>query len=217
MRKIKTLNTLISSDIYGITSEEHSLGRSNIEVCKQMLQAGVKIIQYREKYKSAREMYNECIAIQRLARAYDAIFIVNDRVDLAMAVAADGVHIGQEDLPVAVVRRMIDEQMLLGLSTNLPEQAHMAVREGGVDYIGVGPVFSTETKKDASIPCGLEYVKYTAKNVNLPIVAIGGINAGNIAEVKKSGATCFAVISAIVGQPDIEAAVLALRDAITSI
>lgn len=211
MKHREGMKNFLTTDIYGINGEAFSGGRSNIEVVRQMLEAGIRVIQYREKDKSGREMFTECSAIRDLTRQAGATFIVNDRVDLAIAVSADGVHIGQDDLPPLVVRKMIGEEMILGLSTNLPEQAREAVHLGVVDYIGVGPVYATGTKADAAQTAGLEYVEYVAKNIALPFVPIGGIKETNIAEVRRSGAHIFAIISDIVGAPDIPAKVRDIR------
>lgn len=201
---------LLEADIYGITAEEYSLGRSNVEVAARMIEAGIRVIQYREKEKSTRQKYRECLKIREMTRQAGATFIVNDHVDLALLVGADGVHIGQDDLPPEEVRKMVGEEMIIGLSTHSPAQAEAAVNSG-VDYIGVGPIFATRTKKDVCLPVGLEYLEYVAKNVRLPFVAIGGIKEHNIAGVCRRGARCIALVTEIVGSEDIGAKVRALR------
>jgi thiamine-phosphate pyrophosphorylase len=203
---------LLEADLYGITAEEYSLGRGNIEVVSQMIAAGIRVIQYREKEKSDRKMYEECLKIRELSRAAKVTFIVNDRVDIALLVGADGVHLGQDDLHPEVARDMIGEKMIIGLSTHSPVQAEAAERLG-VDYIGVGPIFATNTKKDAVVPVGLEYLEYVVENSTLPFVALGGIKEHNIAEVYRRGARCIALVSEIVGVRDIDAKVRALRKA----
>lgn len=205
------MHNFLTTDIYGLTSEEHSLGRSNIETAKELLQAGVKVIQYREKDKKALAMYQECLVLREMTRKAGATFIVNDHIDLAIAVAADGVHIGQDDLPPAVVRRLVGEEMIIGLSTHTPEQAQAAVSGGVVDYIGVGPVFATQTKKDVCAPVGFDYLEYVAQNIALPFVAIGGIKEHNIREVASRGARIFALVTELVGVTDIAAKVQAIR------
>lgn len=201
----------LTSDIYGITAQEFSLGRSNIQVVQQMLDAGIKVIQYREKDKKMDAMYEECVAIRKMTREAGAIFIVNDHIDLAIIVQADGVHIGQNDLPPLEVRKLIGEEMILGLSTCNPDEAHKAQSLGVVDYIGVGPIFSTQTKKDVCAPVGFDYLEYVVKNCSLPFVAIGGIKKHNIAEVKKRGAHMIALITEIVGEYDIKQRVDEIR------
>ncbi len=201
----------LTTDLYGLTSGEHSLGRSNVEVVKQMIAAGIKVIQYREKDKCGREMYHECLVISQLTREAGVTFIVNDHVDLALLVAADGVHIGQDDLPPEKVRQLVGPEMIIGLSTHSPSQAENAVRCGEIDYIGVGPIFATKTKKDVCNPVGLEYLDYVVRNIKLPFVAIGGIKEHNIAAVRRCGAKIAALVTEIVGAQDIEAKVAAIR------
>ncbi|MBF7084653.1 thiamine phosphate synthase [Desulfallas sp. Bu1-1] len=203
---------LLAADIYGITAEEHSRGRSNIEVVRQMIAAGIKVIQYREKEKTLREKYSECLQIREMTREAGVTFIVNDHVDLALLVDADGVHVGQDDLPPDQIRKLVGDGMIIGMSTHSPAQARAAVNSG-VDYIGVGPIFATKTKKDVCEPVGLEYLDYAVNNVTIPFVAIGGIKEHNIAEVARRGARCIALVTEIVGAPDIEAKVRALRAA----
>lgn len=195
--------------IYGITAHELSNGRDNVSVAQAMLEGGIRIIQYREKTFPKLRQHQECLAIRRLTEQAEAVFIVNDHVDIAVAVQADGVHIGQEDLPLEAVRRQVGEKMLIGLSTHSPKQGDDAVRRGA-DYIGVGPIFATQTKKDAAAPVGFEYLDYAAK-LPLPSVAIGGIKESNLAEVASHGPTCACLVSDIVGAPDIAAKVKTLR------
>lgn len=198
------------TDLYGITAEEYSRGRTNIEVVEELVRQGIRIIQYRAKEKSQRERYRECLALRKITRQAGALFIINDHIDLAMAVEADGVHVGQDDLPVPVVRSLVGETMLIGLSTHSPAQARAAVT-AGADYIGVGPVFATQTKKDVVYPVGLEYVQYVAEQRSLPFVAIGGIKEHNIGQVRDRGGRCFALVTDIVGAADIGHKVATLR------
>ncbi len=191
----------LPGSIYCITGEKFSLGRSNIFVVKEMIKAGVKIIQYREKEKNTAEKYNECIEIRKLTKKAGALFIVNDNIDLAIATDADGVHVGQEDMPVKQARKLIGNK-IIGVSTHSPQQAEKAV-EDEADYIGVGPIFKTYTKKDVVKPVGYEYLNYVVENIKIPFVAIGGIKTHNIAEVAKRGANCFAMITEIVAAENI--------------
>lgn len=188
--------------LYCITSEEHSLNRKNIEVVESMLQAGVKIIQYREKTKYMKEKYYECLEIKNLVKKHKGIFIVNDNIDLAVAVKADGVHIGQDDLPVGVVRDIVGNNTIIGLSTQSKSQANNAF-DSEADYIGVGPIFTTYTKKDVCDAVGFDYLDYVVKNIDMPFVAIGGIKMENIGSVVEHGAKCIAMITEIVGASDI--------------
>ncbi len=190
------------TDIYCLTAEKLSLGRNNITVVQDMIHAGVKIIQYREKQKKTGEKYRECTAIRELTQKAGVTMIINDDIDLAMMVNADGVHIGQDDFPIETVRKLVGDEMFIGLSTHSPEQAEDAVRRGA-DYIGVGPIYKTETKEDVCAPVGLEYLKYVVKNIHIPFVAIGGIKADNIHKICETGAACAALVSEIVGNSNI--------------
>ncbi len=187
--------------IYCITDEKFSLGKNNITVVKEMIKAGVEIIQYREKEKDMEAKYKECIEMRKLTKQAGTLFIVNDNIDLAIVTEADGVHLGQEDMPVKQARKLIGNK-IIGVSTHSPEQAQKAV-EDGADYIGVGPIFKTYTKKDVVDPVGYEYLDYVVKNIKIPFAVIGGIKERNIAEVAKRGATCFAMITEIVGTENI--------------
>lgn len=192
-----------SESIYALTGEEFSCGRTNLEVVRAMLAGGIRVIQYREKKKDARQMYEECLAIRHMTKEAGALFLVNDHIDLAIAVDADGVHIGQNDLPPAVVRKLIGEDKVLGLSTHNPIEAQAAEALGCVDYIGVGPIFTTTTKADAQKAIGYDNLMAVRQAVSLPIVAIGGIKEVAVAETIAKGASMVAIISDLVGADDI--------------
>ncbi len=202
------------TDIYCITASQFSLGRSNLEVVRQMLEAGIKLIQYREKDFSMLQKYRECLGIRDLTAQYGACFIVNDDVHLALAVESDGIHVGQDDLPAEKTRELVGDKMLIGLSTHSPEQADKAVKSGVADYIGVGPLFQTFTKKDVMPPVGLGYLDYVVSHRQIPFVAIGGIKEANVAEVIKHGATCICMVTEIVGNPNIGAKIQSVREQI---
>ena len=200
------------TDIYAITDAGLSLGRPLEEVVSALMGAGVRILQYREKKLKSGAMLEECRLLRRLTREAGACFIVNDHVDIAMLVQADGVHVGQEDLPVPAVRSLVGPEMVIGLSTHLPEQAREA-RSLGADYIGVGPIFATNTKEDVVDPVGYEYLDWVARNGDLPFVAIGGIKRHYIPEVARHGARCCSLVSELVGAPDIRTRVEDVRKA----
>ena len=200
------------TDIYALTDSRLSLGRPVAEVARCLLDAGVRILQYREKHLKAGAMLEECRELRRLTANAGACFIVNDHIDIAMLVGADGVHIGQEDLPVPEVRRLVGKDMLIGLSTHSPEQARAAVA-AGADYIGVGPIFATKTKEDVVAPVGYEYLDWVVRNMEIPFVAIGGIKEHNIGSVAAHGARCCALVSELVGAGDIAGKVAAVRAA----
>jgi len=207
-------NRFPATDLYCITASRFSLGRSNEEVVKQMLEAGIKLVQYREQEFSMLKKYRECLAIRDLTARYNACFIVNDDVHLALAVEADGVHVGQDDLPVEKVRGLVGDRMLIGLSTHSPAQADQAAKLD-IDYIGVGPLYQTFTKKDVHAPVGLQYLDYVVQHHQIPFVAIGGIKQSNVADVVKHGATCVALVTEIVGAKDIGAMIRAVRSEIS--
>jgi thiamine-phosphate pyrophosphorylase len=200
------IKPVLPSGIYGMTARKFSRGRSNIDVVQQMIAGGVKIIQYREKrpHTSHRVMLDECRQLRALTREHGVLFIVNDHVDIAMLTDADGVHVGQDDLPVDQVRKLVGPNKIIGLSTHSPQQAQEAM-DIGADYIGVGPIFSTQTKDDVCDPVGLEYLAYAVKNVSIPFVAIGGIKTGNIEQVSRLGAKTICLVTEIVGADDIAA------------
>lgn len=198
------------TSIYAITDSRLSLGRPVEEVVAALLRAGVKIIQYREKKLKAGLMLEECRALRRLTQEAGACFIVNDHVDIAMLVDADGVHVGQEDLPVPEVRRLLGPGKIIGLSTHNPDQARAAVA-AGADYIGVGPLFATQTKEDVCAPVGFAYLDWVATSLDIPFVAIGGIKPHNVGEVVRRGARCCALVSALVGVENIEERVREVR------
>jgi thiamine-phosphate pyrophosphorylase len=210
MSKIGVKRTL-PEGIYGILGEKFSLGRSNSEVARQMVDAGIDLLQYREKLtdKSLLEIHRECEDIRRITADAGVPFIVNDYADIALMVGADGIHQGQDDLPVAAVRKIAPD-MLIGCSTHSPEQAVQALNDGA-DYIGVGPIFSTQTKVDVCDAVGLEYLEYIVKNHDIPFVAIGGIKRDNLEQVLKRGAKTVCLVTEIIGAKDIVGRVNEIR------
>lgn len=205
-------NPLQDIDIYCLTSEEHSLGRSNVEIVRAMLDAGVRLVQYREKHKPAAARLRECETIREITARARVLFLVNDDVAVARLVDADGVHVGQDDLPVAAARRLLGPGKIVGLSAQNPAQTLAAV-QAGADYIGAGPIYPTQTKPDAGAASGLEFLEWIVANLEIPFVVIGGIKEHNVAEVVRRGARCVAVITEIVGKPDIAGQIRALRRA----
>jgi thiamine-phosphate pyrophosphorylase len=185
-------------------------GRDHVAIAEAALAGGVDMIQLRDKTGSVRDLLPQARAIQRLCRSRGALFIVNDRVDLALAADADGAHVGQEDLPAEDARRLLGPRRVLGVSTHNLAQAD-AARAAGADYIGFGPMFATGTKETGYAPRGLEALREVRRAVSFPILAIGGINLENVASVIHAGATAPAVISAVAAAPDIAAAAAAFR------
>lgn len=167
-----------------------------LDAIASALEGGVDILQLREKNMSAKNIVELGAKVKQLCLQYGATFIVNDRIDVAAILEADGVHLGQDDLDVASARQILGDKCIVGISTHAPEQALKAV-EDGADYIGVGPVFATPTK-EGKIPVRLEYVKWASENIEIPFYAIGGIDEENIDEVLKTGANKVAVVRAII-------------------
>jgi thiamine-phosphate pyrophosphorylase len=191
----------IPKGIYGITGDNFSNGRSNYFCVEEMIKGGIKIVQYRAKTKDTREKVKEAREIRELCRKNGVIFIVNDNVDIALLVDADGVHIGQEDMHPDDVRKLIGDNKIIGLSTHSEKQGMEAYKNPNVDYIGVGPIFPTTTKD--TTPVGLGYLEYAVKNLDLPFVAIGGIKAHNIDAIIAKGAQRVCLVSEIIGADSI--------------
>lgn len=176
--KIEDLKKL---KLYLVTDKEILEGRDFYKEIEQALKGGVKTVQLREKDTLGKEFLEKALKLRELTKKYNALFIVNDRVDIAILSKADGIHIGQDDIPLKEVKKIIPKDMIIGVSTGTLEEAIIAKNEGA-DYIGVGAVFKTETKKDAK-NTGLEILNEIKEKVSIPIVAIGGIKEENINEV----------------------------------
>jgi len=189
------LRDKVDFSLYGIVDHAWLRGRDVAAVVEAAIAGGVTVVQYRDKVSPARIFFTNAVAARKVCAAHRVPFIVNDRVDIALAVGADGVHVGQEDLPVAVVRRVVGAEMLIGASAGTVEQALAAVAEGA-DYLGVGAIFPTATKPEAD-PASLNTLREIRRQVSCPIVAIGGITAERVAEVLAAGAHGVAVISAL--------------------
>jgi len=181
-------------------------GRDPAALAAALLRGGARLVQLRWPGASARELLAAALAIRPLARSAGALFLVNDRPDVARAAEAEGVHLGQDDLPVAAARRVLGAGRLIGVSTHDPGQAR-AAEAAGADYLGVGPVYATATKPDALAPRGLALVSAVRAAVRCPLVAIGGITPETAAAVRAAGADAVAMIGALVRAPDPEAAV----------
>ncbi|MBI5188120.1 MAG: thiamine phosphate synthase [Nitrospirae bacterium] len=165
------------------------------EMCLAVLRSGVKWIQYRDKDRTRGEFYNEALMLRRVTRDFNAILVINDHSDIAIAVDADGVHLGQDDLPLKEARRIMGRDRIIGISTHSLEQAIEAER-GGADYIGFGPLFHTITK-DAGAPRGISMLREVKEKVHIPVIAIGGINLTNLESVLDAGADAIAVATGI--------------------
>ena len=174
-----------------------------------VLKVGATIVQYRQKSGSSAVLYAEALELRKMCRS--AQFLVNDRIDIALAVDADGVHVGRDDLPVPVVRRLLRPGKIIGVTVRTLDEAVRASDEGA-DYLGVGPIFSTATKGDAGRPVGIDLVREIRRECKLPLAAIGGITLANAREVIAAGADMICAVSAVVSAPDVEQAVRAFQN-----
>jgi len=199
---------MVDYSLYVVT--ESSLKREElIEKVAQVVKGKASMIQLREKELSSREFLARALELKRIIPSYIP-FIINDRIDIALACNASGVHLGQGDLPLSSARKILGEDRIIGISTHTLEEAKEAEREGA-DYIGIGPIFATSTKKDIPPPLGTEIISRIKKEIKIPVVAIGGISQDNISQVLQAGADGVAIVSAIFSQDNILEATKALR------
>ena len=196
--------------VYLVTDERLSKGRATAEIVRAAIRGGVDAVQLRGKDLPIREQLTIGRALRTITREAGVLFIVNDRLDLALALDADGVHVGQDDLPADVVRRLVGPEWIVGVSAATIAEAR-AARDDGADYIGVGPIWGTATKLDAGVAVGPGLIATLKAAVELPMVGIGGIGAGNAAQVIAAGGDGVAVVSAIMSADDPEAAARDLK------
>lgn len=194
--------------IYLVTDEGCLQGRALLDCVREALDGGVTLVQYRAKTASSAEMYAEALQLKALCDSFNVPLIINDRLDIAMAVGAAGVHLGQDDLPCAAARRILGEDYLIGVSAHNPAEAKAAL-QSGADYLGCGAVFGTATKADVK-KLGTEGLEAICKAKGLPVVGIGSVTADNYREVRAAGADGAAIVSGILAQPDIRATVRAI-------
>lgn len=192
------------SGLYVIIDAAFSGGRPYEDVAAGALRGGARVIQLREKSLSEKDIRPIALKLKELAAEAGAAFIVNDSPELAAAVGADGVHLGQGDMPIAEARKILGNGSIIGISTHSLEEA-LRAQEQGADYIGFGPMFATATK-DSGSPKGADGLRAIRKHIKIPIAAIGGINAGNAADVIAAGADAVAIITAVIAAVDIAAA-----------
>lgn len=196
-------------DLYPVTCQDLSLGRSNLDVLEGLLQGGARIVQLREKHWDKKDLYEMAVEFRRRTRAHDALLIVNDHLDVALAAGADGVHLGQEDLPLEAARR-IAPGMILGASSHSLDEALTAERQGA-DYVNIGPIFPTETKQGVSRFLGPSAIREIGPRLKIPFTTMGGINRENIHQVLEAGAGRVAMVSGITKARDIAERVRELR------
>lgn len=194
--------------IYLVTDDGCLQGRALIDCVREALEGGVTLVQYRAKTASSAEMYAEALQLKALCDSFKVPLIINDRLDIAMAVGAAGVHLGQDDLPCAAARKLLGEDYIIGVSAHNPAEAKAAL-QSGADYLGCGAVFGTATKADVK-KLGTDGLAAICKAKGLPVVGIGGVTADNYREVRAAGADGAAIVSGILAQPDIRATVKAI-------
>lgn len=194
--------------IYLVTDDGCLQGRTLIDCVREALEGGVTLVQYRAKTASSAEMYAEALQLKALCDSFNVPLIINDRLDIAMAVGAAGVHLGQDDLPCAAARKILGEDYLIGVSAHNPSEAKAAL-QNGADYLGCGAVFGTATKADVQ-KLGTDGLAAICREKGLPVVGIGGVTADNYREVRAAGADGAAIVSGILAQSNIRATVKAI-------
>lgn len=200
-------------DLYVVMDRRLSNGLGPGEVASRAVQGGADAIQLREKGLSDKELYHAALEVRTATLGTGTAFIVNDRIDVALAAGADGVHLGQDDLPLEAARRLAPSSFVIGVSVSSVDEAVRA-QSGGADYVALGPLFPTRSKDDAGPAVGLQRLREMRSMVTVPLIGIGGIGLHNVSDVIASGADGAAVVSAVVGQPDITSSVRSLKDRI---
>jgi len=203
----------IDYSLYLVTDRGLSRGRSTLDIVKAAVSGGVTCVQLREKDCSTLEFIEQALAIKNFLEEREVPLIINDRLDVALAVAADGVHLGQSDMPLEIARKIVGRSMRIGISAESVQDA-LEAEKGGADYLGVSPIYATPTKTDTVPPLGLEGLRKIRKRVEIPLVGIGGLNKSNAAEVIRNGADGVAVVSAIVAADDPGASAINLKQII---
>jgi thiamine-phosphate pyrophosphorylase len=200
----------VDYSLYLITDRSFLKGRSLKSVVEEAIIGGTTIVQVREKNISTREFYRVAMEIKEVTDHYKIPLIINDRIDIAQAINADGVHLGQDDMPLTIARKILGKDKIIGISAGTLDEA-LEAQKDGADYLGIGAIFYTGTKKDIDTPIGIEYLKHIYDNISIPAVAIGGINETNFKEVLSTGVDGISVISAILGKDDIKYAAKMLK------
>ena len=201
--------------LYVVTDESLSKGLSHTQIAERAVAGGADVIQLRDKMLEGRALMEQAHAIRKITADAGRLFIVNDRLDVALASGADGVHLGQEDMPLRDARALTPEGFLVGVTVHDVAEAEEAER-CGADYVGLSPIFRTGSKSDAGEGCGPGMLRKVKESIRIPVIAIGGIGPSNAREVLEAGADGLAVISAVVGRPDVEAAARELKTMISS-
>lgn len=206
---------MIDYTLYLVTDRELMSCETIGQSVERAIAGGATVVQLREKNASSREFYELAVRVRKITEPCQVPLIINDRIDICMAAGADGVHLGQKDIPCDIARRILGSEKIIGVSAATPEEAAKAERDGA-DYLGVGAVFSTSTKTDTR-PVTPEIIRNIRAAVTIPFVVIGGINSENIETLSGLGINGAAVVSAVVAQPDIEKAARTMRAAVEKI
>ena len=188
-------------DLYLVTDRNQTAGRDLLWVVEESLQGGLKAVQLREKDLSGKELFVLALKMRELCRRYEALLFINDRVDVALAVDADGVQLGEASIPVKDARRLLGQDKLIGASTHSQREAETA-QENGADFVLFGPVYFTPSKAPYGAPQGIDPLKKIVEKISLPVYAIGGINAANIDQTRRTGVAGIALISAVMTASD---------------
>jgi thiamine-phosphate pyrophosphorylase len=195
---------------YFITDSK--LSRAGIESdVRQAVACGVKVVQYRNKNAETQQMYEEALRLREICRDSDTIFLINDRVDIALATQADGVHLGQSDMPCLAARRLLGQEKIIGVTVHSLVEALLA-ESIGADYLGVSPIFQTATKLDAGKPAGIRLIEEIRAQVDIPLIAIGGINHSNAGDVVRAGADGLCAISCVVAKENVRDEILKFQE-----
>lgn len=203
----------IDYSLYLVTDRGLARGRTTLEILTAAVRGGATVVQLREKDCSTRDFIDQGLSIKKFLSAQGIPLIINDRIDVAQAVKANGVHLGQTDMPLEMAKSILGDSMIIGISAESLKDA-IEAEKGGADYLGVSPIYATPTKTDTAPPLGLEGLREIRNAVRLPLVGIGGLNRDNAAEVVRNGADGVAVVSAIVAADDPEVAARELKDVI---
>lgn len=202
-------------DLYILTDEQLSNGKSHVDIARSAYEGGADVVQLRVKDGNDPDVLEWAKTIASISRLHNALFIVNDRIDIALASGANGVHLGQSDVPLRIARTLVPKNFIIGVSVGNVDEAVKAVSEGA-NYIALSPIFDSTTKNDAGHGHGIEMLKKIRFAVKIPLIAIGGIKKENIPDIIEAGADGIAMISAVVSQPDITKATREMKDLITA-
>jgi thiamine-phosphate pyrophosphorylase len=200
----------IDYSLYLVTDRGLSLGRSNLDINRAGVAGGVTMVQLREKDATTREFFEEGLKIREFLGAHNIPLIINDRLDIALALDADGIHVGQDDMPVAVARKILGEDKIIGASVFTPAAAREA-EAAGADYLGLSPIFVTSTKPDLTAQIGIDGIVPIRRAARIPMVGIGSMNVANAFEAVRAGLDGVAVVSAICSHRDPERAARAIK------